>query len=597
MRSSVLVLLFLGSCATSPMDDPQLEPGPMFSVGLLPESDTPHTPRIGGVPVVPGGSRPFTLRSDRVVNGRTFPAGTVLHGLCIGDHWIREPQFDDAIFWHPGFAMVKHVDDDHWWRLDLKSGTEERMPFRALVTVRRYASNNLDHGRVVGLGPDPSDPTLCTVWLLDGQWRIAAELPRVVAAETRTVDRVCHFRREQSLDLMETAYVAHHRDARGIAVDVVYDLAGKPLSPALEPLRRLEQEGHTGQFLFGVRTDPQSDLYWPLHRDGTITPKPAHIAGIKVLQHGSQGLDRQTPFVGGVVMGTVDGEERFAYIAAWQWHGQSAIDALAKSDFRALELVGYTWHDLGDYDRNTGYSGGGLRSRFGLLVQRTNDDAWHLQNVDGNSIVGAGYPTREDALRALAQRDKANEASYLLESERQRKEFAYAMSWRERRDAEAAAHAAAVKKALQEIQAKYRGTDATAGLALARTLRDNSFAGAEAFARFVAQIAEKMDSKVPLADLELARTISTDPALQDRLLSALQTLHPEKYPRQVAAASGHGGSAGAASSSSSSTASSPPVWTGPSVAETMSNARWASQYSYLSGQTNAYWGSSGVLRR
>jgi hypothetical protein len=39
------------------------------------------------------------------------------------------------------------------------------------------------------------------------------------------------------------------------------------------------------------------------------------------------------------------------------------------------------------------------------------------------------------------------------------------------------------------------------------------------------------------------------------------------------------------------------VWSGPSVAETLSNARWNSQLDYLSGQTSSYWSSSGVQRR
>ena len=113
---------------------------------------------------------------------------------------------------------------------------------------------------------------------------------------------------------------------------------------------------------------------------------------------------------------------------------------------------------------------------------------------------------------------------------------------------------------------------------VARTLRDRDFAGAEAFVRFLAAHRENSGTTVPLADLESAHDITTDPTYRDRLVAALQRLHPQEYPPAVAPSGGGG----------SSDASSTPVWAGPSVADTSSNAQWAVQHSYLSRQTSAY---------
>lgn len=591
-RLSLLPLL-LCACASSPLTDPTLQAGLMPRGFLLLDADTPYVPRTHGVRSVVGGSQPFTLRTDREIRGRMVKAGTVLHGLCENGNWVRPPQYSEAWYWRPDFAMVKHPGDEHWTRLDLRTGNEERMPFRTLASARRLAGADLTHGRVVGLDVDPDAKDLCMVFLLDADWHITASLPRVVPATLR--DEM--FWPNQVVEVLDRAYLVHHRDANGVDVDVVYDLAGKPLSPALEPLRRLAEAGSNGRVRFAIRTDPVADLYWPLHDDGTITPKPAHVAGIKLFERGSYDQMGSAPFVGAVVIGTVGEQERFAFLHPSEWHGQSAIEHLAKSNYCAVEAVDYHYADAGHYDRNTGYSGGSLVTRLGFLVQRVAENDWHIVGLDGRGIIGFGYPSRDEAYTALARYTKQNDTTYLAESERRRRDYEFAMTWRERRDAAAAAHAKAVRTALDSMQQKCKGKDVTAGLELARTLRDRDFAGAEAYVHFVTRCAEQLGAPVPLGDLERARAISTEPTLQERLLACLQSQHPERYPRPAAPLASGGGGGSSYSGGSSGGSSAPPVWSGPSVAETLSNARWNSQVSYLSGQTSAYWGGNGVLRR
>lgn len=595
MRCVALVSLLLVGCASSPLQDPTLQPEPMPRSFLLLDADSPYVPRTSGVASLPGGSRPFTLRRERILASQTVPTGTVLHGLCVDESWIRPPMFADAWFWRPDFAMVKHVGDAHWTRLDLRTGQEERMPFRRLVTARRLAGVDTNHARVVGIDDDPSAAGLCTIWLLDRDWRIAAELPRVLPK----AERNGLFWPDQPIEVLDKAYVVHHRNEACADVDVVYDLAGKPLSPPLEPLRRLAEEGSNGKVHFAIRTEPAADLYWPLHDDGTITPKPAHVAGIKVFERGAFDHTGHAPFVGGVVIGTVGDEERFAFVHPSNWYGQTAIEALAKSNFRAMEAVEYHYADPGHYDRNQGYSGGSLLTKLGFVVHRVAENDWHLVGPSGDGILGNGSPTREAAYLALARYTKENDATYLAESERRRQQYEYAMSWRERRDAAAARHEQAVRAAMKELEQKCKGTQVAEGLALARTRRDRDLAGAEAFVRFVLHCAEQTGTTVPTDDMECARRITTDPTLQDRLLSCLQRRDPQQYPPAAATSRDFGGAGGGSSGSGSAggTSASPPVWSGPSVADTLSNARWSSQLSYLSGQTSSYWGSNGVNRR
>ena len=594
MRHLALLTLLLTGCASSPLQDPSLKPGAMPRDFLLLDADSPHVPRTVGVASIPGGSRPFTLQAERIVAGRTVPAGTVLHGLCVDGSWIRPPMFADAWFWRPDFAMVKHVGDEFWTRLDLRTGGEERMPFRRLVTARCRAGADTGHGRVVGIDADQAAAGLCTIWLLDADWRVAATLPRVVPkAEHNGL-----FWPDQPIEVLDRAYVVHHRDEASADVDVVYDFAGKPLSPKLEPLRRLAEEGSNGKVHFAIRTEPVADLYWPLHDDGTIIAKPAHVAGIKVFERGARDHTGRSPFVGGVVIGTVGGEERFAFVHPGSWYGQSAIEALAKSNYRAMEAVEYRYADPGFYDRNQGYSGGSLVTRLGFVVHRVTENDWHLVGPDGTGIIGHGNPTREAAYQALARYSKENDATYLADSERRRQQYEYAMSWRERRDAAAAAHEQAVRTAVKEMQQACKGKEIAEGLALARTRRDRDLAGAEAYVRFVLHCAEQAGTKVPTGDMEHARRITTDPPLQDRLLSCLQDRDPQRYPPRIpAGGGGGGGGGGTGGGSGGGSPTSPPVWSGPSVADTLSNARWASQVSYLSGQTSSYWGSNGVNRR
>ncbi|MCU0863963.1 MAG: hypothetical protein MUC36_09235 [Planctomycetes bacterium] len=574
MHRILCLPLVLVACNSSPLNDPTLTPKSMSS-GLAWK-------------LVKGGSQSFELRSERIVDGRTLPAGTVVHGLLDDGDWVRLPQFADAWFWRRDFAMVKRFGDESWIRLDLASGREERMPFRRLVTARRHNDNDLDRGRVVGVDADPGAPDLCCIWLLDDDWRVAAKLERVIPGP----ERDGYYWPSQAVEVLDRAYVVHHRNEAGADFDVVYDLAGKPLSPELDPLRILAADARPSRLLGAIRTEPGVDIYWPLHDDGTITPKPDHIAGIRVIERGMGDRTGRSPFWCGIVIGEVGGEPRVAVLAPNQWHGEAAIEALAKSDYRAVESVEYRYADPGDYDRRNGYTGATLRTLYGLIVQKVSTGEWQIVGRDGRGVIGLAYASREAAYTALAQYSKQNDASHLAESERQRKEYDYAMSWRERRVAREAEYANAVKAALQEMMQQFRRADSTAALGVARTRRDQDDAGAEAYARFVAHCAEHGETVVPLEDLESARGIAMEPALQDRLLGALQRGYPAKYPVAASVASGSGGGG-----SSSGGGAAAPVWSGPSVGETLNNARWNSQLNYLSGQTNSYWSSSGVQRR
>ena len=578
MHRVLCLPLVLVACTSSPLNDPTLTPKSM--------------PRGLAGKTVKGGSQSFELRSERVVDGRTLPAGTVVHGLLDEDDWVRPPQFADAWFWRRDFAMVKRFGDEPWIRLDLESGREERLPFRHLVTARRHNDNDLAHGRVVGVDADPEAPGLCCIWLLDDDWRVATRLERVIPGP----EREGYYWPSQAVEVLDRAYVVHHRNEAGADFDVVYDLVGKPLSPPLEPLRILAADTRPSRLLGAIRTDPGADIYWPLHDDGTITPKPDHIAGIRVIERGMGDRTGRSPFWCGVVIGEIGGEPRAAVLAPNQWHGEAAIEALAKSDYRVVESVEYRYADPGDYDRRNGYTGATLRTLYGLIVHKVSTGEWHIVDRAGGGIIGFGHATREAAYTALAQYSKQNDASHLVESERQRKEYDYAMSWRERRVAREAEYANAVKAALQSMLQLFRREDPTAALGVARTRRDQDAAGAEAYARFVAHCAENGLQKVPLDDLELARSIAIESSLQDRLLAVLQRDHPAKYAVAAPVAAGSGGGFGGGGSSSGSGPAAP-VWSGPSVAETLNNARWNSQLDYLSGQTSSYWSSSGVQRR
>lgn len=592
MHRSLCLPLVLVACTSSPLQDPTLTPKPMPCGTLLVDAGTPHLPYALAGKSVDGGSQPFELRSERSIDGRTLPAGTVVHGLLDEGDWVRPPQFADAWFWRRDFAMVKRFGDESWIRLDLASGREERMPFRRLVTARRHNDNDLAHGRAVGVDADPGSPDLCCLWLLDDDWRIAAKLERVIPGP----EREGYYWPSQAVEVLDRAYVVHHRNEAGADFDVVYDLAGKPLSPPLEPLRILAADSRPSRLLGAIRTEPGADIYWPLHDDGTITPKPDHIAGIRVIERGMGDRTGRSPFWCGIVIGEVGGEPRVAVLGPYEWHGQAAIEALAKSDYRAVESVEYRYADPGDYDRRNGYTGATLRTLYGLIVHKISTGQWHIVGREGSGVIGLAYPTREAAYAELARYNQQNDATHLAESERQRKEYDYAMSWRERRVAREAEYANAVKAALQQMMQQFRREDHTAALEFARGRRDQDGAGADAYARFVAHCAENGFEKVPLDDLELARSIATESSLQDRLLAELQRDYSEKYPVAASVAAGSGGGFdGGGSSRGSGPAA--PVWSGPSVGETLNNARWNSQLNYLSGQTNSYWSSSGVQRR
>lgn len=578
-----VVSLLLAACASNPLSDPGFEPPrnvDEWSFSLFVDGESPHRPKTLHETTVPGAAYPFRLVAERVVNGHKVPAGTVLWGLRRNGSWLRQPEFIDAYFWRADFAMVKRVGDERWTRLDFATGEELPMPFRHLGVARRRRFG-FDGGRTVGFDADPQAPGLAVAYLLDRDWRVAQALHRVVPA---TVDAQRGFSLPQPVDALDTAYVVHHQNEAGVLVDVVYDLAGQPLSPELSPLCRLLGEDQLSPIRFAIRTDPIDNLYWPLSPDGRVAPKPADVCGIKLLQK----YDGNTLVLwGGVAVARHADGERYAFINPSNWYGEHVAQLARASNYAAMEVVEYQRSDS-------------TLRELGFVVKRVREDDWHLVTPSGTGIIGHGNKTREAALQLLAGYTRRNAAEYLAEWERRRAAYEEAITWRERRAAQEARHEQAVKDALAALQTLVDQEDVAGALSTARSKAAHTAVDCEAFLRLVLRLSGDTKVTVKLEDLELAHRTATHPDQQSRLLAALQRCYPGKYPVTRAVASGGGvGSSSSWSGSSSAGSSSPaaPTWSGPSVSETMANMRWQSQVNYLSGQTNFYFGSNGVVRR
>lgn len=583
---SVFSCLLLAACAASPLGDPawkspSLDESRRIVAGPADRGAADQHGRI------PGGFHAFDLVQDRDIDGTRVPAGTRLFGLEVDGSWVAMPRYTDVYFWRSDFALVKRFGQGAWHRLDVATGTEEPMPFPTLAWARQRCVG-LDWARAYGSIPDPDDPALCQVWLLDDDWRVV-----------RTLRRVRPGREEyppipQAVEtLAEGAYVVHHVGQDGKSFDVIYDRAGRPMSPELEPLARFADGSQLSDLRFAVKSHPLRELYWPLGPDGRVQPKPANVLGLRPVYTSEFGQLEHAFFAGWIAHFAEGDGERLAWCPRERpFHAESA-------DREAV------WSTLVPQAKKRPDSS--LCDAV-FVAQRRGDDRFVVLGQDVRTEALAGvFALQADALAALAGANTRADAAYQEECRRywaelrereEREKRAVAEYWENRAKAEAAA-AAAKAAAEMELLGTIRERGAAAGLAVARAAKKNGQDGWQDLYATAALAA--VDSNAPeltMDDLITASDGTRQFMVGGRLRDELERRFGHELRRMQAPTfqpmSAYFGSPAATSSRSSSPA---PTWTGPSVGETLSNARWQSQLNFLSGQSSCYWGNNGLVGR
>jgi hypothetical protein len=539
--------------------------------------------------MLPGCVYGFDLVQDKVVDGTPLRAGTRLFGIELDGAWIAPPRYAEVHFWRSDFAFVKRHGQLLWHRLDAATGSEEPLPFATLAWARQRCVG-LDWARGYGIAPDPDDPALRQVWLLDDDWRIVRTLRRVRPG------REDYPPIPQAVEsLPEGAYVVHHVGQDGQPFDVVYDRAGRPMSPELAPLARFADGSQLSDLRFAVQSHPLRKLYWPLGADGRVQPKPPQMVGLRPVYTSDFGsLD--SGFFAGWIAHFADGDgERLAWCPReLPFHPEQAERAAV-------------WSELEPQPRKRPDSS--LCDPVFVARRRGDDRFVVLANDLRTQALPAVFASRVEALAGLAGANARADAAFQEECRRYWADLREREA-REKREAEEAyarwqqakaAEQAKCDAALAELRTTIREQGADAGLAAARKAKRADQTGwREQIAEAALAAVDGRSTTLTMQDLIDASDATANFIVRTRLrdeldrrfgaeLRAMQapTFQPmSAYFNSPAYTNGSSGSPPTA-----------PAGRGPSVGDTMANARWQSQLNFLSGQSSCYWGNNGIVGR
>lgn len=591
MPKSHRLLLFLplfAACAASPLGDPawqspRLDEGRRILAGAADHSAADEHGRIVG------GLHGFDLVQDRTIDGTLVRAGTRLYGLEVRGTWVAMPRFTAVWFWRSDFAFVKRPGSAALERFDVATGGLEPLPFAQLAWARQRCVG-LDYARAYGTAPDPDDPALCQVWLLDDDWRVVRSLRRVRPG------REDYPPIPQAVEtLPEGAYVVHHIGQDGHPFDSIYDRAGRPMSPELEPLARFADASERSDLRFAVQSHPVRKLYWPLGPDGRVQPKPAHVLGLRPVYTSEFGaLDHE--FFAGWIAHFADGDgERLAFCPADQ-----PFD-VARADQQAV------WSELLPQAKKRPDSS--LCDAVFVARRRGDERFVVLGRTLHQPALDGVFPSQAEAVATLAGANRRADEAYREECRRYwadlrereaREKRAAEEYWENRRRAEAVAKVAR-DQAHQELENTIHEQGAAAGLAVARAAKQASGDGwKEMYATAAMAAVDANSPALTMDDLVTAIDATPQFMVRNRLRDELERRFGHELRRMQAPTfqpmSAYFNSPSWTSGSSGS-ATSAPTWTGPSVGETLSNARWQSQMNFLSGQSSCYWGNNGIVGR
>lgn len=584
----LLLLPFLAACAASPLGEtgwnaPRLDGGRRILAGPTDRGATDEHGRIVG------GAHGFDFVQDRDVDGRKVPAGTRLYGLEVQGAWVAMPRFTEVHFWRSDFAFVKRPGDATWHRFDVATKHLTPLPFPGLAWARQR-SVGLDFARAYGIAPDPDDPALAQVWLLDDDWQVVRSLRRVRPG------REDYPPIPQAVEtLPEGAYVVHHVGQDGHPFDTIYDRAGRPMSPELEPLARFADGSQSSDLRFAVRAHPARPLYWPLGPDGRVQHKPAHVLGLRPVYTSEFGARDHQVFAGWIAHFADGDAERLAYWPREQPFGVARADQLA------------VWSELVPQAKQRPDSS--LCDAV-FVARRRGDDRYVVLGAElQREALDGVFTSHAEAMAALAGANRRADAAYQEECRRYwaelrereaREKRAAEEAWENRRRAEAAAKQAK-DAAIRGLETTIREQGAAAGLAAARAAKAAARSGWQEM--YTAAALAAVDANTPeltMDDLVAASDATPQFLVRGRLRDELERRFGHELRRMQAptfqpmsayfnSPSWTQGSGGSASSA--------PTWTGPSVGETMANARWQSQINFLSGQSSCYWGNNGIVGR